>query len=74
MKYDADKDIALAGAEMTMFANKDILNYDGDVIIEKGAVSYTHLQLESLEKIPTINNNVQWVTINNQQEINTNIY
>lgn len=41
MKYDADKDIALAGAEMTMFANKDILNYDGDVIVEKGEAIQT---------------------------------
>lgn len=47
---------------------KEALLSKGRFLVEKA------YQLESLDKIPTINNNVQWVTINNQQEIKTNIY
>ena len=51
MKYDADKEIVLSGAEMTMFANKDILNYDGDVIVAKGEAIQTVISNEKGEII-----------------------
>lgn len=43
MKYDSDNDVILPNAEITMFANKDIMNYDGNVIVKKGTAIQTVL-------------------------------
>ena len=37
-KLDKETNTALFGAEFTLYANKDIVNYDGEVILNKGDV------------------------------------
>ena len=36
VKKDADDQQLLAGAEITLYANRDVYNYDGDVIVKAG--------------------------------------
>lgn len=36
VKKDADDQQLLAGAEITLYANRDVYNYDGDVIVKTG--------------------------------------
>lgn len=50
-KYDLDDSHALAGAEMTLFANKDILNVYGEVIVTKGQAIQTALSHKNGEII-----------------------
>lgn len=37
VKKDADDQQLLAGAEITLYANRDVYNYDGDMIVKAGA-------------------------------------
>lgn len=71
-------DIQTMGKQIELsqyFSKADYENDTIEILLSKGRFLVEKAyQLESLEKIPTINNNVQWVTINNQQEIKTNIY
>ena len=51
-KLDSDDNTPIAGAVFGLYADEDIKNVDGKVIIEKGtllAVSYTHLARYALE-------------------------
>lgn len=41
VKKDADDQQLLAGAEITLYANRDVYNYDGDVIVKAGEMIET---------------------------------
>lgn len=50
-KFDAHSNASLAGAEISLFANRDVYNYKGDIIVEAGKLIET-IKTNENHKVP----------------------